>query len=327
MGDADDELPLHNACRRNTVAAVVYFYQLYPVAINHALTDGYYPIHSAILGLSHRDNPAAIMEIVRFLLDCDPNVKLQKWQGHSLLNVACRLDSDDSNIETAIEVINAIYDAHPEAIEDDAHFRASTQDCHQQVQAFINTQLVHARQAIDHRLMTTPDGNGQLPLHRALHNNVGLGSIKLLVRGNPLALQSPDNSGALPLHTACQHNDSADVVRYLIGLETTTLGAADRDGNTGLHYACRGAKYDTIAMLLEDHDAATVSRQNARGKLPIDLLWESNAVGDRVGLEYVENIFLLLKAHPETVVIATMNERSKAGGSLVQNNRKRKCGK
>eukprot|EP00984_Skeletonema_dohrnii_P010322 scaffold4008_cov85-Skeletonema_dohrnii-CCMP3373.AAC.2 len=61
--------------------------------------------------------------------------------------------------------------------------------------------------------MTTPDGNGQLPLHTALQSNVRLGSIKLLVKGNPPALQSTDNSGSLPLHIACAHHDSASVVQ------------------------------------------------------------------------------------------------------------------
>ena len=77
--------------------------------------------------------------------------------------------------------------------------------------------------------MTTPDENGQLPLHAALQNNVTLGSIKLLVKGNPSAVQSPDNSGALPLHIACQHHESSlSVVEYLLDLDATTLHAEDR---------------------------------------------------------------------------------------------------
>jgi ankyrin repeat protein len=100
--------------------------------------------------------------------------------------------------------------------------------------------------------MTTPDENGQLPLHAALQNNVTLGSIKLLVKGNPSAVQSPDNSGALPLHIACQHHESSlSVVEYLLDLDATTLHAEDRFGNTTLHYACHGAKYATIALLLD----------------------------------------------------------------------------
>ncbi len=77
-------------------------------------------------------------------------------------------------------------------------------------------------------------------------------------------------------------------------------------------------------MLLEDYDAVPVSRQSAHKKLPIDLLWESNAVEDRNGIEYVENVFRLLKAYPETVLTAMMTEQAKASGCLTQNERKRK---
>ena len=150
--------------------------------------------------------------------------------------------------------------------------------------------------------MTTPDENGQLPLHTALQNNVRLGSIKLLVKGNPSAVRVVDSSGVWPLHLACQHHDSASVIQYLIGLAATTLRAVDFGNNTALHYACCGAKCDTIALLLEKYDAISVSKRNAHKQLPIDLLWESNEVIDRESIEYTDSVFRLLKAYPETVM-------------------------
>ena len=150
--------------------------------------------------------------------------------------------------------------------------------------------------------MTTPDCNGQFPLHTALKNKVRLGSIKLLVGGYPLAVQSPDNSGALPLHIACAYHESASVVQYLIELDTTTLEAVDEENNTALHYACCGAKCKTIALLLEKYDAVSVSKRNAQEKLPMDLLWESNEFIDRDGIEYMGSIFQLVKAYPETLM-------------------------
>jgi len=178
-----------------------------------------------------------------------------------------------------------IYDAHPRAIENGA-IASNILDRHQQVQEFIINQLVFSHQSRDHCLMTRTDGNGQLPLHRALRSNVRLGSIKLLVKGNTPAVQSPDNSGSLPLHVACAHHDSVSVVQFLIGLDTTTLDVVDHDNNTALHYACRGAKYETITLLLDQYDAVSVSKRNAQKKLPIDLLWESNEVEDRESVEY-----------------------------------------
>ena len=79
----------------------------------------------------------------------------------------------------------------------------------------------------------------------------------------------------MPLHIACEYQDSAAVVQCLLDqLDTRTLQALDIDNNTALHYACRGAKHLTIALLLETY-AASVSKRNNDGKLPIELLWES----------------------------------------------------
>eukprot|EP00985_Skeletonema_marinoi_P015350 scaffold7907_cov163-Skeletonema_marinoi.AAC.15 len=130
--------------------------------------------------------------------------------------------------------------------------------------------------------MTTPDGNGQLPLHTVLQSNATLGSIKLIVKGNPPAVQSPDNSVLVGLDT-----------------DTVTLDAVDHSNNTALNYACCGAKYETITLLLKKYDAVSVSKRNAQKKLPIDLLWESNEVLDRESVEYTESVFRLLKAHPK----------------------------
>ncbi len=327
IADARGLLPLHLACMCGDVATVKYLYKVYPDAINHAATRdgvaaGIYPIHLAI---GRKDDPVVAFEIVKFLLDSDPNVKLQKLKGETpLLRFVCERLTNSMN-EAKFEMIKTIYDAHPESIEDDEFVQSIRQPV---VQYFLHGELVYARRARDHRRMVTPDDNGQLPLHRALQNNVTLGSIKLLVKGNPTALQSPDNGGALPLHIACQHHGSASVIHYLIGLDTTTLNATDREGNTALHYACRGAKYETITMLLEKYDATSVSRRNAHKKLPIDLLWESNAVEDiidRLSIEYTSSVFLLLRANPEMMFMTSnMTTKQSAGAGTSQSGKRRK---
>jgi len=298
-------LPIHIACMSNTVATVEYLYKLYPEVIHHKTANGVYPIHFAMKGIKKRPSPGPdpmdAVDVVQFLLDCDPTVKLQTIGGRiSLLHFACRQQYTHPNIEAALEMIKVIYDAHPETIED-SRIVSTFQYFHQQVQTFLNTQLVYSRQARDHRLMMTPDVNGQLPLHTALQSNVRLGSIKLLVKGNPSAIRTFDRSGLIPLQVACRHHDST-VVQYLVGLDTTTLDAVDREGNTALHCACLGAEFDTIALLLDKYDAVSVSKRNAQKKLPIDILWDSNAVVNRESVEYTESVFRLLKAYPETVM-------------------------
>jgi len=318
-------LPFHFSCMNNTVPTVEYLYGLYPDAINYTTTDGDYPIHYAIIGMNNRDNPTGAKEIVEYLLDCDPNVKFQKVNGESLLHITCQWDYTDSKIHVALEMIKIIYDANPEAIEDDT-FASNIHRYHQQVQSFLNGELVYSRQAKNLRQMTTPDDNGRLPLHTALQINVRLGSIKLLVKGNPHALQTHDNSGTLPLHVACQHHNSTKVIQYLVGLDTSILDAIDRKGDTALHYACRSAKYDNIALLLEKYDAVSVSKRNAHGKLPIDLLWESNAVEDRESIEYTESVFRLLTAYPEMMMNYNldMKQQGTSNRCSTQNGKKRK---
>ena len=122
------------------------------------------------------------------------------------------------------------------------------------------------------------------------------------MKGNPSAVQSPDNSGLLPLHVACVQHYSASVIQYLIGLDATTLDDVDQEGNTALHLACRSARHGVIALLLDKFDAVSVSKQNARGKLPIDLLWESSEVEDRESYKFTESVFRLLKAYPELMM-------------------------
>ena len=71
-----------------------------PVAANVTDNNGLSPLHS----ISRRSKPSAAVAIVQFLLDCDPNVKLQKiGETMSLLCYACLQQYNDSNIEAALE--------------------------------------------------------------------------------------------------------------------------------------------------------------------------------------------------------------------------------
>ena len=315
-------LPLHLASIRNTVATTEYLYQLYPECIG--LTDsrtggnGAYPIHYAIEGMKNRANPDTAVEMVHFLLDCDPNVTKQRLNGKLPLFRVCytvfsrelSLGPNASVLDAAMRMLQLLYDAHPEAIEEDG-ISTFLGEFSAEIQTFMNTHRTYARQARDRTFISTPNENGQLPLHRALRDNITLGSIKLLIKGNPAAIQTHDNDGALPLHVAIQHHDSTKVVDYLIGLDPNTLTVVDRERNTALHLACRGAKYEEIALLLQKYRAVSVSKRNAYKKLPIHLLLESDAfVNRQEDVKYTESIFQLLRVYPETVAVI-MAEGSK----------------
>ena len=152
LADQVGMLPLHYACMNNSIAMVEYLYKLYPDAIYHETSHGLYPIHVAIVNLNDRDNPRNVINIVKFLLNCDPNVKLQKFKG--LWPLLCT-DYNYAKIGTALEIIKAIYDEHPEAIESDEMIGLITSDFeenHPQVREFISNQVVYSRQAKDHLL-------------------------------------------------------------------------------------------------------------------------------------------------------------------------------
>jgi hypothetical protein len=196
-----------------------------------------------------------------------------------------------------------LYDAYPEAIQiDENEVRSNLNGLCREIQTFIIEQLGYARDAFTSYYMGTPDELGRLPLHHALLENVCLGSIKLLADANLSAVRCPDNTGMLPLHVACQHYASVSVIEYLIGLYSFALQTKDRRQNTVLHFACRGANHTIIALLLEKDGAAYVSARNMSNQLPIDLLLESEAVGNRDGIEYTESIYRLFRACPETVM-------------------------
>ena len=165
---------------------------------------------------------------------------------------------------------------------------------------FLQSQLVYARQAQDMTAMTTDDNNGWLPLHRALKDNVPLGSIKLLVIGNPGALNVADRKGAYTIHIACKFS-SVKVVKYLVDLDRDSMNNVDAKNNSPLHYACQGGSLDVAKYLLEAN-VPSVSERNNEKKLPFHLLLECGEnMRDKDSMECVETVRQLLLANPEVV--------------------------
>ena len=155
IGDPLPCPPFHLVCRHNTVATAEYLYKLYPECIN--LTDiyGAYPIHYAIEGLAFRTDPATAIAMVQFLLASNPNVASQRRDDFMLLPLTWvfeKVDANDSSepkLSAAKEILQMLYDVHPEAIEEEADLC----DLPEEIRTFINAQLVYARQARDLRQM------------------------------------------------------------------------------------------------------------------------------------------------------------------------------
>ena len=302
----DGLLPIHGACFGGEIETVKYMIELYPESIDARSTRGNLPIHCA--ARSDRDHKA---DIIRYLLVKDPDCASKTGSDQQLLpplHSACRRKCLDS--------VRLLFDAYPEAINirdregrtpidiargsdvvfQRAHARETPLDDTREpeLRGFLEAQLAYARLAEDATAMTTPDQHGWLPLHRALLTGACLGAIKLLIAGNPSALQVAVNQLAFPLHIACEFS-TACVVEYLLGLSENDL-----QKDSTLHYAIRGGNLGAVKCLLEK-GVPSVSEPDSDGKLPVQLLWESDRV-DRDSVEYVEANWRFLLAYPETLM-------------------------
>ena len=292
-------LPIHYACangkRDDTADTIQYMLELDRELVNAEDSNGYLPIHCAAM--------SGMTKSIELLLKFDPDAASKEVNNGSRLlplHIACSYD--DTNLSS----IQVLYDAYPEAI---LIHRAggippdfARSEENEPAIEFLQTQLVYARQAQDMIAMATVDDDGWLPLHRALKDNISLGSIKLIVRGNPAAVRVvADQMGAYPLHIACKFSP-AKVVKYLVELYgDTVLNIVDANNNSPLHYVCHGGNLRVMKYLLEVN-VPSVSERNNDNKLAIHLLFEcgENTL-DRDSLEYIETIHQLLLANPEMV--------------------------
>lgn len=108
--------------------------------------------------------------------------------------------------------------------------------------------------------------------------------------------------GLLPLHHALFTGASLGSIKALTKRNHALLNVADDKGNRPLHFACSRGNLKVINFLLGCNDSS-VSVRNTEGKLPIQLLSESEEEKlDRDSPEYVETVMRLLLAHPLTVL-------------------------
>ena len=167
---------------------------------------------------NHDDN---ISELTQFLLDHDRGaVTKRDNQGHLPLHIACSTLRD-------FEIIELLFNAHPEAIYsglDEFTLLEYIRRTRNSAGPFFESQLNFVQQA---REDTTPDENGQLPIHRLLQNTeLTLGAIKLIMKSNPAIKNATDNEGRIPLHIAINYAD-VKIVKYLIEANPESLTVSD----------------------------------------------------------------------------------------------------
>lgn len=302
--------PIHIACFNYNLHLVKTLVNADPNSLNLSSSGSSpagYPIHSALNSV-HGRGLASRVSVVRFLVNFPGStVVSQEFRGYLPLHLACLAASEvrgnngwdtslDRYLPNDLEIIKILFDAFPGAIKHSRLRRdikgGQRGKFHPKVMEFINH---HYKFALPYNLLKKR--YNPLPLHSAITRKECLGSIKLLVEGDPTAVFTPDSNGAIPLHLAVQHHSSSEVIRFLIR-NAKTLTIADLNGNTALHYACRCAKYEIIVLLLEKYGAVSTSTQNLNGKLPIELLLFESDREDMESTRYTEAIFHLLRAYP-----------------------------
>ena len=232
--------------------------------------------------------PCDSLPFMKALIDGFPGALKVRADGKLPLHHACRDGS-------SVKVVQLLFDQYPEAI-------ASSPDYHPanaEILSFLKKQQAYVRQFKTKACaLFNKDENGRVLLHHALTGGASLGSVKLLLQGNPTALYIADNNGVTPVHLACQFG-TVDIVQYLVDPHNGCLKTLDANNNSTLHYACLG-EYVCVVSYLIQKESAFVSTRNSDGKIPFQLLTESGA--DSQSTAFVEAAWLLLIAHPETVL-------------------------
>ena len=312
----DGSLPIHHACGSGRIETVKMLLERYPESLHLRDACGLLPIHHA----SQRSNQA---DIIEFLLKKDPNclsktvpVDNEHDGGRLPLHFAC----DSRKNSNTVRLLFQSFNLYPEAImkpddsgelpidivrnsiESGGRYGTEPLEGKERTEAvnivaFLQTQMNYARQAEDREAMTAPDSEGMLPLHRAICSGACLGAVKLLLKGNPEAIQSADLKGNLPIHLPSK-SSSIDVVEVLADLDLDSLTVCNAAKHSALHCAClTGNNIETVQYLL-DRQVASVSERNSAGLLPIH-------TGKRWNYQdtplYVETVMRLLLAYPETV--------------------------
>ena len=184
------------------------------------------------------------------------------------------------------------------------------------------------------------DNLGWLPLHHAVRHDAPLEIIQLLVERYPEGVQVTDIQGSTLLHIACRHGSSGSVVNYLtrqlspeatlavdsnsftslhvackhgvpldifnylVDIDNQPLSMQDNRGELPLHKACRGGHLHLIKEIIDLHPPS-VSVRNHQNELPTFILCKRSGKDKEVreSVEYIETIWKLLLAHPETVSV------------------------
>ena len=297
--------PLHIACFYYNFPIVHMLVKANPDCLNaFAGPRTGYPINAAITGAYKTGelNDRAV-PVLDFLVNFPGSkVASQEFRGHLPLHLACLAAEKTRRLQSPdLRLVKVLFNAFPRGV---THSGLTRDMRRQRRFCFTLRSFLHCNQVFALPYKKLEEEYGPELLHMVMRDELSsIGAIKLLVEGNPAALQTPNKDGAVPLHLAIQSRRPSNVIKILINHDSdrNTIRIADSKGNTALHYACLDANHEIIALILENYGPLSVSKRNLEGKLPLQLLFETASVGDgdKETTKYTESIFRLLRAFPE----------------------------
>ena len=328
---ANGSLPIHSACYGGRPDTLEYLLKVYPESLYTRNDGSYLPIHCAASSTEQKN----AVDIIKFFLRHDPEclsrqiVSDYRGDDYRQGNGALPLHLSCNNMYQSEDMSRLLFDLYPEAIlvrnergqlpidvvrnrDEGLHTNPQTgrpyhmdqRRRNKSLMHFLSVQIKYATKSQDGIGLRTPDSSGLLPLHSALRALAPLGSIKLLVKGNPDAINVPDDNGMCPLDIASQ-SSPLGVVKYLADVVPGRLNSCDENKNYPLHRACRGGNCEVISYLLERPvSSASVLERNSDDMLPIHLFCKfvNELEGKEDTPSYTETIWRLLTAYPETVL-------------------------
>ena len=215
--DADDNQPLHVACRRY-LSEIVDILLSYGASSNAANKHGQTPLHTAV------NNEKASLGVCKILLKHDANVNAVDEDGNQPLHLACK----QGHVETGI--LLQYHGADRNAV--------NRND-------FIPLSLIS--QCIFRAAIKT-DKQGNSALHIAARKSLTR-TVQLLADcgADPNAVNDNEQT---PLHTgAGGWKDCPELCEILLKHDAS-INAVDKDGNQAFHFACRQNHTKTAVTLL-----------------------------------------------------------------------------
>jgi ankyrin repeat protein len=319
MRDNRGWLPFHCACEGKNLGKAKYLLEMYPDCINVTDNEGRNCLHILIEHNCSGFESESVIEFAEFLLEHSPGlISSTATDGDLPMHLVCYVgrswsiilflhdvypeaiyatNNDGDTPLTAVQRTHAY--AHEDGEENDYDYQNGPLSAiRNAIISFFQYQLARVDEA---RNDATPDERGQLPIHRALMNvNLSVGTVKLMLDGNPHSSLIADGIGQTPLCIACRHCNVV-VIKYLVEVCEDSLRINDASGELPLHIACRNGMCNVVKWILEKSDAG-LSVQNNEGKIPIQLfLYNTNPFCDRNSLEYVQAVYMLLRANPTDV--------------------------